>query len=225
MALVVTTAVDQSEKRLVTLAKTKARLGISVTTYDTKLTEIIDEVSQLIVDYLGYDLAKQTYTETLAGNQRPYLLLARLPIVSVTSVSYQGVAVSDTSIADAYAGILYREDGWTRVSPSTSRLVHDGHPGFEPLDWSIVYTAGYTLPLGSEPDTSAEFMLPLSLRTAVYDTIQFIYQDSVKDSGLRSRSVGGADGISEEYFAGSEIGVSGIPMSIEKTLSRWKRYG
>jgi hypothetical protein len=224
MGLIVTTGVDPSEKRLVTLAKTKARLGITVNTYDTKLTEIIDEVSQLVVDFLGYDLAKQTYTETLAGNARTYLMLARVPLVSVTTVSYQGTALTDYSIADYDAGLLYRESGWTVASPSVSRLVYDPHPGFAAQDWSILYTAGYALPAGEEPDTTAEHMLPYSLRSYVYDMISFFYGQSNTEPGLKSRSIGGSDGVSEEYFSGSELGSYGFPLSIEKGLNRWKRY-
>ena len=221
MSLVITTAVDPSEKRLVTLSKVKARLGVTSTTDDTKLTEIIDEVSQLVCDFLGTDLAKQTYTETLAGNNRTYLLLARVPIVSITSVSYQGNAYADYSVADYNAGLLYREDGFYYQSPSISRLVHDPHPSLKAKEWVIVYEAGYTLPAGEEPDTSSEFMLPISMRAHVYDLIEFYYRSSVRDVAVKKRVDGD---MQEEYFSEAELGSHGFPMNIEKGLARFKRF-
>jgi hypothetical protein len=218
MSLVITTAVDVDEKRLVTLAKVKSRFGITSSSDDAKLTEIIDEVSQFVCDFLDSDLAKQTYTESLPGNNRTYLMLARVPLVSISTITYQGVAVTDYEIADYNSGLLYRESGWSYVSQSWSRLVHDPHPSFRKQDWSIVYDAGYTLPAGEDPDTSAEYRLPLSLRSVVYDLIGFHYRDVSEGGSVKSRVVGDM----EEVY--SDIGTTGVPIAIEKSLGRFKRF-
>jgi hypothetical protein len=225
MSIVVTTAAELKARRLVTLDYVKSRLGIVSTSSDEILEGFIDEASQIIVDYLDTDLVKQTYTETVAGTGGTKMVLSRSPIVSISSITLDGTAVTDYSVMNARAGILYRESGWTLKAQSFSRLTYDPFVNYEEADWTIVYDAGYTLPAGVAP-SAGDFELSIAFRSYASDMVSYLFrQKSTTGKGLKSRTMGGPDGMSEEYFSASEsIGSTGIPLEIEKQLDGWKQF-
>lgn len=223
MSLVVTTAAEKEEKRIVSLASVKTRLGITGNSSDAVLIEIIDEASQMICDYLDRTLAQQTYTETIPGTGMTTLMLSAVPILSITSATYDGTAQTDYSIANYESGILYRQDGWQVAAASISDLVHDPHPGFEKPDWVFVYKAGYTMPATADESDPGASNLPASFRRYALSLVDFLYQGaSAKSPNLKRRLV---KDVEEEYFSPVEqVGVSGMPVSLEKNLARWKRF-
>lgn len=226
MGVIVTEAADLVDRRLATVDQVKTRLGITSSSDDDMITEIIDEASALIVDYIGSSLATQTYEETIAGTGTTRILLSNAPIESISSVTYDGVAVTDYSIANQRVGVLYREDGWTRSTQSFSRLVFDPHVQLDKQNWVFTYRAGYVTPPGESGDESQGlFELPLSFRSIVIRLCSWMYSVRVSESaGLKKIVVGGDDGFTEEYFSPQEASSgSGIPPSIEKQLNPWKQ--
>ena len=93
---------------IISLADAKTHLGISVSTNDEQLRQILDVSSQICEDRTKLVWRRRTVTaEVHSGAGTPYLRLFKAPIVSVTSVTENGAAVTDYVI-DAPTGTLQR---------------------------------------------------------------------------------------------------------------------
>jgi hypothetical protein len=145
---------------LVDLATVKARLKITDTSRDAILSDMIDGVSDNIVDYLGFPLARQSYIETLEGKGRPRLLLTARP-VDRDSISVTVNGIDFTGYALEKGRILFRPFGWPgKYWESSFETATDltGSPipagFFGPSSGlfdgqenvTVQYTAGYLLP-------------------------------------------------------------------------------
>lgn len=131
--------VASSTAKLMSLADVKLRLGITDSSQDTVLGQIIDDASSAIATYLGRDLARQRYLETVAGTGRVRLLLSRYPLDrdSIT-LTIDDLADTDWSVEDAETGRLWRDSGW----PAGIWAI-----GEEPeRSTAVTYKAGYVLP-------------------------------------------------------------------------------
>jgi hypothetical protein len=125
-------------RALIALATVKDRLGITGSTEDTRLTDLIAEASSAIVTFLGRDLARQRYEESIAGHGRLLLQLARFPVDrdSVTmTVDAVAVAATDFAYSDHEIGHLFRGIGWPLSSDDDDRN-----------NVVVTYKAGYVLP-------------------------------------------------------------------------------
>lgn len=69
-----------------TLANFKLRIGVTVSTYDTVLTEILEGVGAAINAYLGFDPTETSITEYLDSNGQEVLYLKRWPVTAVSAV-------------------------------------------------------------------------------------------------------------------------------------------
>jgi hypothetical protein len=153
MSLTVTVAAP--ELRLTTVEALKADLGDLTATNDCLYDSMILRASSMIDSYCHRAFARQTYTEVLPGRGNVTLRLAEAPVATVTSVTWDSNSITDYSIDNAAAGILYRQVGWpwtVQYEPGLGQW-GVGHPywgipipGSEMRDFTIVYTAGYLLP-------------------------------------------------------------------------------
>jgi hypothetical protein len=141
MGLVVLTRAASS--LLVPMATVKARLGITDTSEDAMLTELLEQVTgAFAAEVPRLALMRQRYRETIDGRGRTRLVLAKAPIDpdSVT-LTIDGTAATDFSVEAADAGVLYREDGWDEGAL--------GLPGEDSeQNISVTYHAGF-IPPGS----------------------------------------------------------------------------
>lgn len=132
-----------SNSNLIELASVKTRLGIEGTSEDETLTELIEEASSSIVDYIGRPLARQRYRETIAGEDRPRIVLSRYPVdTDSVTVTVDGIEETDHVIENPANGVLYLSGGWPRTFPTN---YVDYRYGGE-KDITVTYTAGYLLP-------------------------------------------------------------------------------
>jgi hypothetical protein len=217
MGLVISSAATNT--KLVDIDVVRTRLGLSAANDDV-LEEIIEEVSSQFDAYLRRYLAKQTYVETLQGSARQTIVLSQAPVVSISSVTYGGDAVdsSEYSIVDAYAGMLWRDNYWTRTAQVFSRFSSDLLPGTEQYDWVITYVAGYVLP----PDTpgASDYELPAAIRRLALTQCQFDYATRRRDPSVVVRQ---AEDFREEYAATRLLtGDSGLLKSVEHGLAAWR---
>ena len=135
---------------LITLAEYKAFQGIASndTTNDTMINALIPAIANDIDTYLfgtGYNaqptLIQQTYTETFNGTGNDFLRLRGLPIVSITSVTFD----YGTTVAKTYAGSNFTfipNQGLLSASPTTT----GGMPSYFAQgnqNIQVVYVAGY----------------------------------------------------------------------------------
>ena len=169
---------------LTTRALVKRRLGLTATTYDDLIDDILAEVSARVQDEIGRPILQATYTEYYDGHDSEVLFLRHGPLVSVTScdrVSYGddgggGRQETLTAVA-AYerlegglvtGGHLGR--GWIRFT-SAGRVFDRGS-----ANWRVVYSAGFSA-------------VPATLSHAA--VIESVREFNVRElHGLRSRTVG-----------------------------------
>lgn len=153
MSLTVTaTAADL---RLTTVDALKADLGDATATNDSLYDSMILRASAVIDAYCHRTFARQTYTEILPGYGNVSLRLAEAPVSEVTSVVWDGGAITDYVLDNATAGILYRRAGWPWTVQMDAGLGQYGAgyppsgipvPGSEDRVFTVIYTAGYLLP-------------------------------------------------------------------------------
>lgn len=139
---------------LSTIAKVKAELGITVTTYDSLLTELLRQASATVETYCQRTFARQTYVETTGALGGVYFDLFQAPVVSLSSTTYSGDVLTDVTVADVERGRLYREGGfaWTTARfaglSAAGGWLADGIPLplHEAPDYVFTYKAGFLLP-------------------------------------------------------------------------------
>lgn len=149
--------------KLTTVTRVKAELGITSTSDDALLGDIVDRASDAVGSYCHRTFAREVVSETLPAYGGIHLQLDRTPVISVSSVTQNSSTVStaDYSIADAERGWLYRRAGWGWTAQtyeglhSTWAWLDQGFPlpGQEEPNYVAAYTAGYILP--SENVTSS----------------------------------------------------------------------
>ena len=153
---------------LISLADYKTLAGISSSTDDSKLEELIDSVSQLVKTYCGVsflDYYSADKTEFITKNFSTHLVeLTESPVTTVTSVeertsptaSYITLTVNTDYVLDATTDCLYRMSG-------------SGYQNWQtgPNSVKVVYRAGYSA-------------LPQDLRLAVVDLITYYNKNEQK---------------------------------------------
>lgn len=135
---------------LSTLENLKTLCSVSGSTQDSQLTLLLKAASSQVETYCNRRFGLRTTTEKVRGTGRDFLLLSVWPIVSVTSVTVDGAAVTDYELRDANVpdgpSHLWRWYGW-RWKPSTiADVTTDPDAQSSDLNITVVYVAGYKLP-------------------------------------------------------------------------------
>ncbi len=143
-----------SSTALVELAAVKDFLGISNSSQDIPLQDLIQEASASVVKFLGFDLARQGYHEGLQGLGKPYVLLSRFPVDRDSLVvSIDGIPAPWFTVHDASIGKIFNPGGWGGGYGSLGSGYWGG--GYwsssnvlfgEDLGVNAYYMAGYVVP-------------------------------------------------------------------------------
>ena len=152
--MAVTVVTPASTTLLTTVGRVQAELGLTAGEDTDLLAGMIERASSAIARECRRVFGRETVTETLDGSGSRLLALSRTPIVSVASVTEDGVALAATEYAveDAEAGALYRQDGWGRAGGYRmwgTEAFSSGYilPGSaSTLRYAVTYTGGYLLP-------------------------------------------------------------------------------
>jgi hypothetical protein len=97
---------------LVTAAEVKTYLGLSGSTHDTLIDELIDLTSEFIEDYCNTHFSSTAVTQKIDGGGE-YLIVDRAPIISITSITdNEDSTTVDSGDYDFYAvsGLIYRDN-------------------------------------------------------------------------------------------------------------------
>ena len=194
----VISAATTANRRLCTLAAVKQQLAITVSTYDTALTALIDAASAAIARYCDRGaLAEETVSEEWRNvyQDRP-LVTERKPITDVASVVVDGTTLAETDyLVDAAAGHLWRLADDERVWLSARKVL-------------VTYTAGFLVP------DQANATLPWEISQAAVITVAAWRKAENRDPMLRSNS---ADGIgASSWIATADMGA--LPPQAEALL-------
>lgn len=212
MALTVQSAAET--KNLTTVAAVKKDLAITDDDQDEVLADYIGRVSDAVRSFTNRSWARETYVETVKGSGTSKLILARRPIVSVSSVlDSVGQAITDYTIEDPDAGLLYRKNGWTWAPAIGWRSSEYVVPGSDEPNFTVTYIAGYILP----GFTSGEANLPRDVEDAVIEEVKERYRGrrSGSDERIKSRKIGGTTITFDTATA------SGLQPHVEQMLKPW----
>src|SRR3990167_9068090 len=145
-----TTCTASSDAYLTTTAAVKLRLGTTLSSDDSYLSDLILSASKCAETYVGYRLSAAAYVETVPGFGTRRLMLSRTPIRAVTgffhgtdSGDYTEVETSEYAL-DREAGFLERSIGWDWSVPAEGDLVARPAVGQEFPEWRLECVAGYT---------------------------------------------------------------------------------
>jgi hypothetical protein len=137
------------DNALTTLATLKDELGIVGATQDTTLERMINSVSAAIESYCNRKFWYEAdIAEKVAGYGTKYLHVSRNPIVSISSITFDGATVGSDNyeIHDANGGSLYSLGEWTWTTDSAPNLSSDPLPGNEQKLYEVTYTGGWVTP-------------------------------------------------------------------------------
>lgn len=206
-----TIASPNTDRSLLTLAELRAAAGVSDGSKDATLVPLGAYVSASITSackvkksgVVPPTLRLETVTETfLFKSLQRSLVLARRPVVSVTSVTQTESLLSDTEYTlDAAAGILYRSNaaGYYYTMPN-------GPYGWWPCGNTVVeYTAGYAT-------------VPDDLKYAAIKFVQAELTTGSRDPNLKRLRI---EGVSErEWWVSDKPATTSVPPEVMDILLR-----
>jgi len=199
---------------LTTLEAVKTDLGIplSDTSKDAILNDLIADVSDEIQREFQF-FCRQTYREKLPGYGNTRLMLARTPIISVSSVTHNSEPIADYAIENKEAGFLYRRLGWCWTASVgwniTSYVISNSeHPEYE-----VTYVAGYLAADQSNSD------MPGEIQRSARETVIDWFKSIARASDIQSKSVGD---LSITYVTGNGAKMA-IPPRAMSRLQKWRR--
>jgi hypothetical protein len=208
---------------LCTLSDVKTLLGISLDdlSKDSILTLLIKQASADIEGYLGYTLSMSEYIDEVhCANYRQIIQLNHFPLRSVSSVTANGVEITDYKILPEYArwGNLYRGYGWGSGAYLRG-FTNDVVAGMWNIE--VTYTAGYYLPGDTGYTEGAENSLPYDISAVCMRLVEQAYLYKTSGAvGLKAHSEGH---ISDTY--GDNASAIGLSEDAKKALARYVLVG
>ena len=170
--MAVTVSVPPSTTTLIALADLKAILGITDSTNDALLGQIIQRGSDAVARFCNRVVAERTVIETLPGPGTSLLKLKCPPIVTLTAIALDGDTVDPDSyvLTEPDAGIVFREAGWA----------YTGHAYRD----TATYTHGDNLPDMAGTDT-----LPHDIQQAALELCKGMWLSRQRDPSVTMESV------------------------------------
>jgi hypothetical protein len=162
---------------------------------DLALTQASDWATR----YVGYELRRQVYEETVASYGTQRLMLDRVPILKVqrffdstSTGEATELCSSEFRVSDPDAGFLNRDQGFRWTAQERWELGKYVVPNSELHPWLVVYEAGYQVGETSSTDdkwatTTTMNTLPPTIERAVLLRAGEMYQGM---EGVKSMKVG-----------------------------------
>jgi len=200
---------------LTTIATVKQAMGIKPEdeSNDGAISRLIAVATDAIQEYVGHILCRQTYRETVSGDDSPQLLLTATPIVSVSSIIIDSDVVVDFIIADREAGILHRKVGWARSAWVQWGVEWSVVPATQERNVFVTYVAGYLLPGDANRDLPARYE-----QACVDAVVAWVKRDQRGGADVVQRDVG--DLTIKYAEAEKTAGTMGLPMNARARLGR-----
>lgn len=181
------------------VASCKTQLGITDTSQDTFLEQLVNRSYKILEIYCGRKMKAADYTEYLDGpddESRDTLLLDQFPINSVASL-YDDLdrAFGSETLVAATDYVIYKERGIVKLFRNESAF----QKGIQNI--KITYNAGYAT-------------IPGDLEDACIQMVEFMF-NRARTSGFDAASLGGK---SETYDKDE------IPAAVKRTLRHYRIY-
>ena len=188
---------SSTDTQLASLGDLMVMLGATASSsgMDLALTQASDWANR----YVGSELRRQVYEETVASYGSQRLMLSRTPVLAVqrffdstSTGEATEFASSEYRVSDSEAGFINRDQGFRWTAQERWNLGRYVMPNSELKPWLLVYEAGYQVGETSSTDdkwatTTTANSLPPTIERAVLLRAGEMYQGS---SGVRSMKVG-----------------------------------
>lgn len=176
---------------LTTVATIEGDLGIS----DPGTFErLINVVSAFVASYCDREFHFQSgKVENLIGTGGQYLHTALRPIVELTSISFDGDALTvtvppdsddDAEVHNASAGIIYIKSGANHSGQRSGGILSANLPGTERKLYKVTFDGGYVT-----PPQGGTITLPSDLEDAVVMMVAWRHRNAGRDLGIQSEKV------------------------------------
>lgn len=214
---------------LCTLAQVKAQLNLTDSSADSLLTALIAEATDAVTDFCnrritgfsggalvgGLGWGQASYTETVPGYNSNWLQVSNTPLVSVSSISYQGGVIDPTTytIEEPQAGQIFSATPWFWTAELAIDVGWSVLARSELRQYTVTYVAGYNLP----GDPVQTLPLPGSVVQATIQTVAAWYIARYRDPQLAGTTVGD---MTQRYAA--EDGP--LPPRARQLLAPYVRY-
>lgn len=147
--------------------KVKAYLGISGTTYDTLIDELIKNATASVEKFCNRNFTEDSYTEYFDTDPVAKLFLRNFPVASLTSVQYRSgtwgaITWENLNVNDYLLNELTGKVSLAFVLPSAEKYI------------KIVYTGGYKIDFDNETDP-LQHNLPADLTQIVTELVAQTY--------------------------------------------------
>lgn len=191
--------------KLTTLARIKSFLGITDSSQDYFLTDLIAIATDTIQNYVGRTFSLETVTEKLPGTGTAKLVLSKYPIVSITSITDESGLIDATGyeISDDKAGTVYRKDGVFFFKGMVTGILGFNNPQEAANNITVVYQAGYST-------------VPLDVEMAAISHIRSLYLGRSRDNSVSSEAVQGVYSVT--------YGSAALSADVVSTLGRYMNY-
>lgn len=190
MPLMVETAATNFNLIQVAVVRDMLPLPVDMRPSDATVGRYIAWASDAIVTYLGRDLARQQYTETLPGYGMTEVQLSRFPIEGTPPVTVDNQVADSVIVSDPAWGVIYWTGGF-RWSPQIGVSVQLRRvPGTEEFNVSVgPFWAGYVLPgdINQSPSIDSR-PLPALIERAAFITVKEWFLEDRRDPEQLQRS-------------------------------------
>lgn len=220
-------------RALTQLQTVKDELGITDESKDGRLERLIHVATDLAEGECGrvffYEAA---ITEKVASSGSPHIVVGKVPIVSITSITELGTALTsddyealvDSSTRRADSGIIVRKAGetalgqWPWTAARRPDIVQDKLPGTESRGITVVYAGGFVTPEQAASDGWAgpARSLPYDLEQAIIELVVSLYRSAGQDRNVSLEQVTDAQ---QSWGRGRDL----IPDSVLRVLHRYRR--
>ncbi len=218
--------VSLADNALTTLATLKEDLGISGSSDDDQLNRIINAASDRVETYCQRSFYRvTTETDRVPGYGWTKMYLARTPVNSITSVTYDGDTVDSDNynLRDADSGLVEKAGGWVWSAHNANDITKGPMPGSERYLYLFTYDGGWYTPKQYDDDNSNTRALPWDIEDACLEICRALwYAKKRGDPSIVSEKL--MDWSASYGSSAATVDAeSGLPVAAVVTLKRYRR--
>jgi hypothetical protein len=177
---------------LTILTTCKTEMSVTSSTDDDYITYLIKAVSDYIASRCNRNFTySAAWSENVAAYAQPRLIVTHTPVISVTSITYNGSTISsDTySLVDAGKGWIFNRSGWYWTAALYPNIAQDPYVGSENALYAVTYAGGYVTPQQAADNVALTRSLPYDLEQACVQGVVSLYRARGQDQRISQESL------------------------------------
>ncbi len=212
-----TVTTPAASKRLAQPSDVLYELGLSGSEATIIITDMVDQASAAIVSYCNRQFAQETVEETIPTTGSCNILLTRTPIISISSITFNGVTVAATEyfINEPEAGMVFNPSGWGDTAQRSYGLSRTPVQNSRAYLLKATYTAGYI-----PPGYSGSPAMPSDIERACIELVKSLWLARKLNPNIESESVPDVGSVKYRTITDTEML---MPPTVKQMLSNWRR--